>query len=112
MWSFYTLAVMFSLTFIQSIVLFGCTKTTGVSGGAKGLGFIVIMLIAYIFWDFLEPMKHQVGMLLFALVVSRAFINFVRDLGKPAVTIKYGYWNFFNSFIYVVAIIGYQVIVK
>lgn len=109
MWSFYALAVMFSLSFIQSIVMFGKVSSVPVSGVHKAISLVLMVLIAFVFWDFFEPTKIQIGAILFALVILRAFLNFVRYLPKSSITTKYGYWNFFNSLSYLIIIIIYQV---
>ena len=109
MWSFYTLAVMFSLSLIQSIVMFGKCKVTPVTGVHKAISLVLIVLISFVFWDFFEPTKYQIGAILFAVVVFRAFINFVFHLNKLTVVNKYGYLMFFNALLYLVIIVSYQV---
>ena len=109
MWSFYALAVMFSLIFLQSIVMFGKVRSVTLTGVHHATSFVVMSLIVFVFWDFFEPMKYQAGAILFALITLRAFINFVRYLPKSSITTKYGYWNFFNALCYMLLVIGYQV---
>lgn len=112
MWSFYALALMFSLDFICSITKFGSSKVFHTDGNKKAIALALLLSVLYIFWDFLEPLNYGIGLIIFSIISLKVFVNFVRQLNKSTITEKYGYFNFFNCLGYLVLVILYQVLIK
>jgi hypothetical protein len=112
MWSFYVLAIMFAFEIIDSIVRFGAVRTLSVTGTQKAISLGLLIGVLYIFWDFFEPLKYDIGLIMFTVIAARSFASFVLHLNKKTFNRKFGYYNFFNSLSYLVLIILYQIFIK